>query len=176
MIFSVLQTSRLTLRPTAVEDAALYLKLLNTPKWLEYIGDRKVKTLDDAKRYIQDRVRPQFEKLGYGNYTLNLKANGAQIGCCGLYNREALKGVDIGFALLRQYENKGYAFEAAVKLRDLAFQEIGLQRIGAITVKNNTGSQKLLEKIGMQFLKTIQLGDDPEELMYYELESPRITA
>lgn len=165
------KTNRLLLSPTSLEDAPLFLELLNTPKWIEFIGDRNVKTLEDATNYIEERVVPQYEKLGYGNYTLSLKSDGTKIGCCGLYDRKGLEGVDIGFALLPEYEQKGYGYEAAIKVKELAFETFQLKKIGAITVKANVGSQKLLEKIGLEFKKMIALENDIEELMYYELDN-----
>ena len=170
-----LETTRLYLTPTSIKDAALFLELLNTPKWLKYIGDRNVKTLDAAKTYIQDRVRPQFERLGYGNYTLSLKEDGSKIGCCGLYDREGLEGVDIGFSLSHQFEQKGYGYEAAAIVRDMGFEQFNLANIGAITVPENRASIALLKKLGLEFIKTINLENDPQELRYYEIKNPAIS-
>jgi len=169
------ETTRLHLTPTSAEDAALFLELLNTPKWLKYIGDRNVKTLAASKTYIEERVRPQFDRLGYGNYTLALKNNGTKIGCCGLYDREGLEGVDIGFSLLPEFEQKGYGYEAAVMIRDLGLKRFNLPKIGAITVPENEASIALLEKLGLVFIKTMRLENDPQELRYYELKNPAIS-
>lgn len=171
----IFETERLYLVPTNLNDAPLFLELLNTPKWIKFIGDRNVKNLKAAKCYIEERVRPQFEKLGYGNYTLSLKEDGTKIGCCGLYYREGLEGVDIGFSLLPEYEQKGYGYEAAVKVRDMGFQQFNLAIIGAITVPENKVSIALLEKLGLKFIKTITLENDPQELRYYEIKNPAIS-
>lgn len=163
------ETERLLLRPTTLADAALFLDLLNTPKWLAYIGDRNVYSLTAAQDYIKERIYPQFERLGFGNYTVIRKEDGVKIGCCGLYDREGLEGVDIGFAFLPAYEQKGYGIESASLMSKLAFDTFGQTKISAITSQKNKGSQRLLEKLGFQFLKLIQLPNDTEELMYYEL-------
>ncbi|MBJ6119541.1 GNAT family N-acetyltransferase [Pontibacter sp. BT310] len=163
------ETERLLLIPSTEDDAAFVLELLNTPKWLQYIGDRKVHTLEAAKEYIRNRMLPQYAKLGYGNYTVTRKDDGAKLGNCGLYDREGLEGIDIGFAFLPEHEGKGYAREAATEVKRAAIEVFGLNRIGAITVKENTSSQKLLEKLGLRFLKTVQLPNSDEELLYYEL-------
>lgn len=165
-------TERLHLRPAALEDAHFILQLLNTPKWLQYIGDRNVKSLEDAKKYIEERMFPQLERLGFGNYTVIRKEDGVKLGCCGIYDREGLEGVDIGFSFLPEYEKRGYAYEAALCVKDAAFTVFNLEKMGAITLKENRGSIKLLEKLGLQFKKMIQLGEDPEELCYYELQNP----
>ena len=90
--YKVFETERLILRPTGVEDAALILKLLNMPKWLRFIGDRNVNTLEEAQLYIESRMLPQLGRLGYGNYTLVKKSDGTRLGTCGLYDREGLEG------------------------------------------------------------------------------------
>lgn len=167
MIYKSFETQRLLLIPTSLDDAALTLELLNMPKWIEFIGDRNVHTIDDAQEYIKTKMLPQLERLGYGNYTLIRKEDNEKLGCCGLYDREGLEGVDIGFSLLGKFEGKGYASEAATRLRDAAFNEFEMTSIGAITLEENSASRRLLEKLGLQFLKNITLAG--EELMYYQL-------
>ena len=90
------------------------------------------------------------------------------MGTCGLYDREGLEGIDIGFAFLPPYEKMGYGFESAQKLKEVAASKFGVTKISGITAKENIPSQKLLEKLGLQFIKLIKLPDDEEELMYYE--------
>lgn len=163
------ETERLILRPTETADAAFILELYNAPKWLMNIGDRKVGTLQEAEDYINTKMRPQIERLGYGNFTIVRKEDGAKLGICGLFDREEMEGIDIGFALLPQFEGKGYAFESALKLKELAFGAFGLTEIFAITTVANKASQNLLERLGLQILKTITFPDDPEECYLYHL-------
>lgn len=165
-------TERLHLRPANLEDAAFILDLLNTPKWLQYIGDRNVRTLAAAEKYIEERMFPQLKRLGFGNYTVIRKVDGVKLGCCGIYDREGLDGVDIGFSFLPEFEGKGYAYESAACVKEAAFSVFNLKKIGAITLEENMASRKLLEKLGLQFLRMIQVGEDPEELCYYELKNP----
>jgi len=163
------ETERLYLTPTTTVDAELILELFNTPKWIEFIGDRKLKNTQDAKEYISNHMTPQLERLGFGNYTVRRKFDGAKIGCCGLYDREGVEGIDIGFAFLPQYENKGYGFESTNALKEAAFAEFNLMEISAITTQRNISSQKLLVKLGLQFEKNIKLIDDSEELLLFKL-------
>ena len=167
--FKSFETEHLLLNPTSVEDAGYVLELLNSPKWLHYIGDRNVMSLDDAKKYVEERILPQLYELGYSNYTITLKSNGAKIGSCGLYKREGLEHVDIGFAFLPQYEKQGYAFESASKILEVANSELHLKKVLAITTQENTDSQKLLEKLGLKFQKIIRIPNDEEDLMLYEI-------
>ena len=164
------ETERLILKPTSEEDAEFIFELLNTPKWIKYIGDRNLKTVENARNYIKTKMLPQLKRLGYSNYTLIIKAENCKIGICGLYDRDGLEGIDIGFALLPKYERKGYAFESVSKLKNVAFNEFGLTEISAITVKDNISSKKLLEKLGLKLNGVTKLPDDNEELLLYKIK------
>jgi len=163
------ETERLRITPTTEIDASLIYELMNTPKWIQYIGDRNIHSIDDAKVYIQKKMLPQLERLGYSNYTVIRKLDEEKIGTCGLYDRDGLEGIDIGFAFLPQFENKGYAFESVNKLLEVAIHEFKITKLSAITIKENFGSQKLLTKIGMTFKEYIKIPNDDEELMLYTL-------
>ncbi len=169
------ETERLTLRPTNKEDAAFILKLLNSPKWLQFVGDRNVKNEEDSKNYIKDRIIPQLERLGFGNYTVIRKSDREKIGSCGLYDRQGVEGIDIGFAFLPEFEKMGYGFEAAKEVKRAAVEDFKLKTIRAITVKENIASQKLLEKLGLVFIEVIKIPGDEEDLLLYEwtLDPPR---
>jgi RimJ/RimL family protein N-acetyltransferase len=164
------ESERLIIHPTSVLDAEFVFELMNTPKWIAFIGDRKINMVADAKKYIEVKMLPQLERLGFGNYTVIRKSDKTKVGTCGLYDREGLDGVDIGFAFLPQFENLGYAFESVNRLKDAAINDFNLKEINAITLEKNIGSQKLLEKIGMRFEKMIRIPNDPEELMFFTLK------
>ena len=161
------KTNRLLCRVTGIEDAPFILQLLNTEKWLLNIGDRNVHTEAEAKAYIENRMLPQLDRLGYGNYTMILKKEGVKIGTVGLYDREGLEGVDIGFALLPEFYSKGYAFEACTQLLALAKNTWKIKTVKAITLPSNKPSQRLLERLGLTFIKIIHLPNDSEALMLY---------
>lgn len=168
--YKTIETKRLLLKPTLVEDADFIFELLNTPKWKEYIGDRKVHTVEAAKIYIKTKMLPQLSKLGYSNNTLIRKADNSKVGICGLYNRAGADEVDIGFALLPDYEGKGYAFESANALINMAFNELKLTRINGVTKKSNVSSQVLLKKLGLRLSGTTKLFEEKEELLLYKIE------
>lgn len=169
--FKSFETERLLLKPTITEDAAFVLKLLNSPNWIKYIGDRNVHNEEDAKQYIINKMIPQLEKLGFANYTVIRKLDNEKIGSCGLYDREGLDGVDIGFAFLPEFENKGYGFESANKIKQVGFSIFNLTKIQAITTKENVASQKLIKKLGLTFKKFTKIPNDDEELMLYEIDN-----
>ena len=167
--FKSFETERLLITPTAIIDAPFILELMNTPKWKQFIGERNLHSIEDAENYIQQKMLPQLEKLGYSNYTVSLKSNNTKIGTCGLYNREGLEGLDIGFAFLPKYEKQGYGYESAKRLIEAAKSEFGITKISAITIKENTPSQKLIEKLGLTFVKMINIPKDSEDLMLYSV-------
>ena len=170
-IYDTFETERLLLKATSTEDASLILELLNTPKWIKNIGDRNVKSLAAAETYIKERMEPQLKRLGYSNYTIIRKSDRAKMGTCGLYDREGLEGIDIGFALLPEFEKQGYAYEASAKLLDFAIHEIKIPMVQGITLKENIPSRKLLEKLGLEFQGTTRIPNDDEELMLYQFEN-----
>jgi len=164
------ETERLILKPFEITDASFLLTLLNSPKWLQYIGDRNVHTEAEAADYISVKMIPQLDRLGYGNNLAIDKESNIPIGACGLYERPGLPIVDIGFAFLQEYEGKGYGYEAASRLLKAGKEDFGLQKVCAITTKENVASQKLINKLGLKFIKIISIETDKEDLMYYEKE------
>jgi len=164
---SIFETERLELVEFTVTDADFILRLLNTPGWLENIGSRGVNTVTDAEKYLANVLIPSYTINGFGFWLMKLKDSGVPIGMCGFAKREGLDDPDVGFALLPEYEGKGYALEAAKACMEYAAAEMKIDVIKAITSKNNIRSQKLLEKIGLKFEKLINLPNDKEEIMLY---------
>ena len=168
----VLETERLVLRRLTGEDAPFMLRLLNEPSWLRFIGDRGVRTLEDARRYILEGPVDMYERLGFGLYATTLKENDSvPIGICGLVKRDGLEDVDIGFALLPEYWGKGYAREAASAVMDYAKSVVGLTRIVAITSVDNESSARLLGKVGLRFERMTRLAEGGEEVRLFAWEA-----
>lgn len=161
---ALLQTPRLTLREFTEEDAPLIVAVLNDPDFLRNVGDRGVRNEEDARRYIVDGPMAMYRQYNFGLYKMELK-DGTPIGTCGLIRRDGLDDVDIGFTLLPDYRNQGYALEAAQAVMQYGREEIGLKRIVAIALPDNTPSVRLLEKLGMHPEKTIRLPGDDDELL-----------
>ncbi|MEM9329252.1 MAG: GNAT family N-acetyltransferase, partial [Bacteroidota bacterium] len=84
------------MKPTDIDDAAFIFELFNEPKWIKYIGNRNIASVEQAKDYIVERMTPQLQRLGYSSYTLIKKDDQQKIGVCGLYDREGLDGIDLG--------------------------------------------------------------------------------
>lgn len=164
---NILNTDRLTLREFNTNDAEFIVSLLNNPTWLKYIGDRGVKTLDDAGKYITDKFIKSYATNGFGLYLVLLKNKNIPIGMCGLVKRETLEDVDLGFALSPDFFGKGYAFESAFATLNYAKTVLKIKKIVAITTAENLNSIALLKKLNFNFKKLIRLSHDDEELMLF---------
>jgi len=162
ILFS-LSTERLLLRKIATSDAAFILRLLNEPSFLQFIGDKGVRNLDDAQQYILNGPVASYQKYGFGLYLVTVKSDNTAIGMCGLLKRATLQDVDIGFAFLPEFWNKGYALEAASAVMVYGKDVLKLPRIVAITNKDNHASAKLLDKIGLRCDRLITLDGDRDE-------------
>jgi [ribosomal protein S5]-alanine N-acetyltransferase len=163
----VLETDRLELRWLTVDDDDFILRLLNEPAWKLHIGDFGVRTLEDARRYLEKGPIAMYERRGFGLYLVELKATGEPIGICGLIKREALEDVDLGYALLEEFRGKGYAHESAASVLELGRRTFGLARIAAISSKDNQSSAKLLAKLGFRFERPARLKADADEVNLY---------
>lgn len=163
----ICESERLLLRRAQREDAAFLLHLLNQPSWIRNIGDRGVRTLGDAERYIDARMLESFRTLGYGMNVVELKSTREPIGLCGLVRRDTLAHPDLGFALLDAYEGQGYALEAAAAVMAHARQVLKIRRLLAITAPANARSGKLLGKLGFVLERRARLAPGTEELNIY---------
>lgn len=164
--FQSFETERLLLKPTNEADANFVFRLFNSPKWLQFIGDRNLHSENEAELYIQEKMLPQFTRLGFGNYTVIEKASNSKIGLCGLFDRDGLDEIDLGFAFFPEFEGKGFGFEAASKLIEAAKTSFFLTNLCAITNEDNLASQKLLGKLGFMFKEKICLGET-DEVFYF---------
>ncbi|MBN8824962.1 MULTISPECIES: GNAT family N-acetyltransferase [unclassified Spirosoma] len=157
------ETDRLLLQEFTFEDAPFILELLNTPAWLRFIGDRGVRTLDDARQYILNGPLHSYEQHGFGPYLVRLKEDGLPIGMCGLFKRDTLEDMDIGFAYLPEHIGKGYGLEAAATVMNFARDGLKATRIVGVVDPQNANSIRLLEKLGMHFVQAIRLNGHDEE-------------
>jgi len=163
---TVIQTSRLELRELNFDDAAFILELLNEGDFIRFIGDKGVRTLQDARDYIRSGPMDSYARNGFGLYAACFR-NGPPIGICGLVKRDGLNDPDVGFAFLARHRSKGYAVESAAAVLAHGRQVLKLQRIVAITSAQNTHSIFVLEKIGLKFERMIRLTEHSPELKLF---------
>jgi RimJ/RimL family protein N-acetyltransferase len=164
---SIIESQRLVLRELELKDAPFILQLLNEASFMRFIGDKGVRTLADARDYIDKGPGDSYRRFGFGLYLTSLRDSGIAIGICGLVKRETLPDADVGFAFLPQYRSKGYATESAAAVLAHARQSLRLDRIVAITSLDNHASVAVLEKIGLVFERTVRLSADGPELKLF---------
>lgn len=159
----VLETPRLELRELELSDAPFILRLLNEPSFLEFIGDRQVRNLNDAERYIREGPMASVAAHGHGLLHVHLRNQNIPIGICGLVHREYLPDPDIGFALVPEYWGQGYTKEAANAAMVHGREILGIKNILAITSPSNLRSIRVLEKLGLHFKdeRSLSLGSSP---------------
>jgi RimJ/RimL family protein N-acetyltransferase len=166
-ILKVLETDRLILRWLSPDDAEFILELLNEPSFLRFIGDKGVRTIEDACDYILNGPVDMYNRLGFGLYLIELKDGGVPIGICGLIKRDTLEDADIGFAFLPRFWAKGYAYESASAVMAYGKSAFGLNRIVAVTTPDNQSSIKVLEKLGFRFEQMVRLSVDAPEIKLF---------
>jgi RimJ/RimL family protein N-acetyltransferase len=168
----VLETQRLYIRWLDTDDADFVFELLNSPSWIQFIGDRGIRTIEDARNYILNGPMDAYSKLGFGLYAVELKNSSTAIGICGLLKRDSLDDVDIGYAFLSRFWGQGYAYEAAHAIVEYGRTQLQLNRLVAITSVDNSSSVRLLDKLGFRFEGMIQHGSDTLKLFSVALSPP----
>lgn len=163
----VLETARLALRELSVDDDAFILGLLNEPSFIQFIGDRGVRTPEAARRYLVNGPVASYERHGFGLYLVELLEGRVPVGICGLIKRESLVDVDVGFAFLPRFWSQGYASESASAVMAHARGALGLGRIVAIVSPDNAGSIRVLEKLGFVFERMIRMSSDEPEIKLF---------
>ena len=146
------------------------LRIWNDPAFVRHVGDRGIRTVDQAKDALAEGPLRLYDDYGYGPYRLTLKDSDDVIGICGLFHREGLDDADIGFALLPDYCGQGYASEAAFAVTEHARRVLGLPRLTALVSPHNDSSIALIEKLGMRFERMIRMPDDDDEICLYSID------
>ncbi|MBT3251723.1 MAG: GNAT family N-acetyltransferase [Candidatus Marinimicrobia bacterium] len=164
------ETERIRIEKATLDDSPFILELLNSPGWIEFIGDRGLTTTKEVADYIQKVLIDSYVKNGYGLFKMILKAEDKPIGLCGFVKRDFLDHADIGFALLPEYEGNGYAYEAACETMNYGLSALQIKTIFAITTFENSKSKKLLHKIGLHEIGAIHPDIYDTDLLLYSNE------
>ena len=165
----IIETERLAIRRLTLDDAGFIRELLNDPDFLTFIGDRGVRTVDDAVAYLKNGPLEMYERLGFGLWCVELGGTQTPMGICGLLKREWLDDVDIGFAFLPDFRGKGYAFEASRAVIAHAIGALGIQRLSAIVSPANARSQLLLGQLGMRFLTLVRAPNADHDVQLFTI-------
>jgi RimJ/RimL family protein N-acetyltransferase len=166
-LMNVIETERLALRQLGPDDAEFIRELLNDADFLRFIGDRGVRTTDDARRYIAEGPSASYARHGFGLWLVERNDDRSPIGICGLLKRDTLPDADIGFAFLPPFRARGYAYESAAAVLAYGARQFGLTRVLAVVNPENTGSIRLLEKLGMRFDRMVRLSEAAPEIKMF---------
>ena len=167
---SVIETERLNLREMSEADAAFVLEVLNDPGFIRFVGDRGVRTTEEAARYIDERFAESYRQHGFGLWLVEAKDEGVPVGICGLLKRKELNVVEVGYAFLPPFRSKGYAFEAASAALRHARDVLGLARLYAVVNPDNDISIRVLEKLGMKFERLIRLPGEESDIHLFSTD------
>jgi RimJ/RimL family protein N-acetyltransferase len=160
-------TARLCLRWLTEADAAFMLDIWNDPAFVRFVGDRGVRTIDDAVETLRAGALATYRQYGYGPFLVTLAGTGEAVGLCGLFRRPYLPDPDLGYALLPAFRRKGYAIEAAEATLAHARDDLGLARLLAIVDPENDRSVGLLRRLGFHYEKELRLpGEDGAASLY----------
>lgn len=163
----IIETERTILREVTETDAEFVLDLLNQPSFIRFIGDRNVRSVEQARDYIESRFTESYRKFNFGMWAVEMKETNATAGICGFVRRDSLPDVDIGFAFLPQFERRGYAYESAAAVLEYGKNILNFKRVLAITSQDNESSGKLLGKLNFKYERLIKLPHDDEELKLF---------
>ncbi|WOK07115.1 GNAT family N-acetyltransferase [Imperialibacter roseus] len=152
---------RIQLSPLDTTHALFIIELVNSPGWLEFIGERNVKSREDADAYI--RKIESNPAVDY--WVIELVTSGEPVGIVTLIQRDYLQSPDIGFALLPAFEKQGYAFEAVSLFLNDFFSVSTNKEIHAIILDHNRPSIQLVQKLGLVFSDRIEVNG--EQLSLY---------
>jgi RimJ/RimL family protein N-acetyltransferase len=167
---NVIETERLNLREMSETDAEFMLEVLNDPGFVRYVGDRGVRTIEDAARYISERFVESYRQNGFGLWLVETKDEKVSAGICGLLKRGTLPGIEVGYAFLPPFRSKGYAFEAASAALRHARDVLGLPRLYAIVNPDNAISIRVLEKLCMKFERMVRLSGEESDVKLFSTD------
>jgi RimJ/RimL family protein N-acetyltransferase len=163
----ILETARLRLRKLTLDDADLLLAVWNDPAFIRHVGDRGIRTIEEAHDAMHKGAFHLYETYGYGPYRLALQDDDAAVGICGLFRRDGLDEPDIGYSTLPDYCGRGYAYEAASAVMDYARDDCSLERLIAIISPQNEPSIGLIRKLGFEFERMHTMRDDEDEVCIF---------
>jgi [ribosomal protein S5]-alanine N-acetyltransferase len=158
----ICETKRLLLRPFTLADAPLLLQLNSNPEVLKYIHEQPLVSIEDAERILNTIILPQYTLYQLGRWAMIKKEDGAFTGWCGLKYRPELNGeIDLGYRLNPEFWGKGYATEAATACLGYGFLQKNCPEITGRAHIENTASLKILQNIGLQYIKDEVIDDCP---------------
>jgi [ribosomal protein S5]-alanine N-acetyltransferase len=158
----VIETERLYLRTFTMDDAGLVYELNADPDVTRFTHDLMA-SLEQAREVLEKNILPQYALYNHGRWAVHLKNDMSFIGWCGLKYRPELNEIDLGYRFAKAFWGYGYATEAAFASIKYGFEKLNLPRIVGRAEPQNTGSVKVLQKCGMQYMGLEKVDDYPVE-------------
>ncbi|HSS78918.1 MAG TPA: GNAT family N-acetyltransferase [Thermoanaerobaculia bacterium] len=170
---TVLETDRLILQrfTASPSESEFALRLLNEPSYLQNIGDKGVRTLEQASTYLLDGPIKSYQLHGHGLYLVVLKDSLQPVGICGLLKRDQFPDADLGYAFLPEFWSRGFAYEAASAVVGYGQRSLKLPKLIALVAPGNSPSIKLLEKLGFTYSGQVRMEPSGSDAAVYELPS-----
>ncbi|MFB6342084.1 GNAT family N-acetyltransferase [Saccharicrinis sp. FJH62] len=151
----IIETDRLLIRPINLDDIEPAYAMNLDADVSKYTGDGGVVSRKEIERRIKEDVLGDYEKYGFGRLAVELKGENEFIGFTGLKYLQELHEVDLGYRLMKKYWGRGIATEAARASLKLGFDKLGLKKILALVLPENSASIRVLDKLKFSFEKNI---------------------
>ena len=164
-----LETTRLIINPPAMEELENSYMLQSDVDVMEYLGDG-VRSKEEVKAWLQKAVRHQ-EKYGFSIGSIYEKTSGLFVGRAGLahLDYDDTQPLEVAYLLTKNSWGKGYATELGQAIIQWAFGNLTFSKLIAHTNSKNVRSRRVLEKIGMRYVKMTREGD--QEVVFYEIQN-----
>ncbi|MDO6742950.1 GNAT family N-acetyltransferase [Tenacibaculum soleae] len=162
----ILESERLIIKEAKVNEASFYFELFNDPDCIEFIGDKKLKSVEETRIYLKDILFKNSKLGGLGFFTVTLKKTNKPIGTSTALQRDKLDFIDIGYGFLPEGRGKGYATEATKLIIEYVRAKFKQEKVLAFTMPKNKASQKLLKKIGFKFIGIQQVFENEDDYVF----------
>ncbi|WP_431122862.1 GNAT family N-acetyltransferase [Flagellimonas flava] len=155
-------SERLLFRKVQLSDFEAWLPFYNNPKSTEFWDGLPSDPIQACQQQF-DRIFERYEHELGGMNALELKSTGQLVGICGLLVQtvDGIEELEIGYSVLPEFWLQGFAFEAAEKCKQYAFQHQLTNTLISIIHVDNIPSQKVALKNGMVLDKTTTYKDNP---------------
>lgn len=146
----MLETERLIIRKFTLEDAPQIIELRSDPEVNRYLGGVRMQNAEAVEKRMQFYI-DCYAKYGFGMCAMIWKETGEMCGWSGLQPLEETGKIEVGYGMAKKFWRKGIGFECARAWLEFGFTKKDLERIVAVAQPENTGSWRIMEKLGMQF-------------------------
>ena len=162
----ILETERLRLRQLVAGDAAFILELVNEPAFRQHLGDRNVRTLDQAQEHLLQGPAASYARHGFGLWLVELRKSDQPLGLCGLIRRDWLGEVELGACFLKRFWSRGHAHEAATGVLDYGHRVLGKDRVATLISERNQRGLRALAKLGFHFERMVTQPDGSKQRLF----------